>query len=48
MRQIDVIAEKVPGTALLKLPKCGHSPHRDQEAVVLDALAAFVSRASGS
>ena len=48
MRQIDVIAEKVPGTALLKLPKCGHSPHRDQEAAVLDALAAFVSRASGS
>ena len=48
MRQIDLIAEKVPGTALLKLRKCGHSPHRDQEAAVLDALAAFVSRASGS
>jgi pimeloyl-ACP methyl ester carboxylesterase len=48
MRQIEVIAEKVPGTQLLKLPQCGHSPHRDQEAAVLDALAAFVSRASGS
>ncbi|MDE1543796.1 alpha/beta hydrolase [Dechloromonas agitata] len=48
MRQIDVIAEKVPGTQLLKLAKCGHSPQRDQEAAVLDALAAFVSRASGS
>jgi len=48
MRQIDVIAEQVPGTELLKLPKCGHSPQRDQEALVLDALAAFVSRASGS
>ena len=47
MRQIDVIAEQVPGTELLKLPKCGHSPQRDQEALVLDALAAFVSRASG-
>uniref|UniRef100_Q47C71 Alpha/beta hydrolase fold protein n=1 Tax=Dechloromonas aromatica (strain RCB) TaxID=159087 RepID=Q47C71_DECAR len=48
MRQIEVIAEQVPGTSLLKLPKCGHSPQRDQEALVLDALAAFVSRASGS
>ena len=48
MRQIDVIAEQVPGTQLLKLPRCGHSPHRDQEAAVLDALAAFVRRASGS
>ena len=48
MRQIDVIAEQVPGTKLLKLPRCGHSPHRDQEAAVLDALAAFISRLSGS
>lgn len=48
MRQIDVIAEKVPGTELLKLPKCGHSPQRDQEAAVLAAIAAFVSRAKGS
>ena len=48
MRQIDAIAEQVPGTQLLKLPRCGHSPHRDQEAAVLDALAAFVGRVSGS
>lgn len=48
MRQIEVIAEKVPGTQLLKLAKCGHSPQRDQEAAVLEAIAAFVSRLSGS
>ena len=48
MRQIDVIGERVPGTELVKLAQCGHSPHRDQEAAVLDALAAFVRRASGS
>jgi pimeloyl-ACP methyl ester carboxylesterase len=50
MRQIEVIAEKVPGTQLLKLPNCGHSPQRDQEAVVLAALVAFLSvnRAKGS
>jgi len=48
MRQIEVIAENVSGTQLVKLPQCGHSPHRDQEAAVLDALAAFVIRVSGS
>lgn len=48
MRQIDVIAERVPGAELLKLAKCGHSPQRDQEAAVLAALTAFVRRASGS
>jgi pimeloyl-ACP methyl ester carboxylesterase len=44
MRQIEVIAEQVPGTELLKLPDCGHSPHRDQEAAVLAALSAFIDR----
>lgn len=44
LRQIEVIAERVPGTALLKLPDCGHSPHRDQPEAVLAALAAFVQR----
>lgn len=44
MRQIDAIAERLPATQLLKLPACGHSPQRDQEAAVLEALAAFVAR----
>jgi pimeloyl-ACP methyl ester carboxylesterase len=44
MRQIEVIAEQVPGTQLLKLPNCGHTPQRDQEAAVLAALLAFVDR----
>ncbi|PKO88468.1 MAG: alpha/beta hydrolase [Betaproteobacteria bacterium HGW-Betaproteobacteria-10] len=48
LRQIDVIAEKVPGTQRLKLPHCGHTPQRDQEAAVLAALLEFISRASGS
>ena len=47
LRQIDVIAERVPGTRLLKLPQCGHAPHRDQEAQVLEALAAFVGSLTG-
>lgn len=48
IRQIEVIGEVVPGAEVLKLPACGHSPQRDQEAAVLSALAAFVSRCSGS
>ena len=48
MRQIDVIAERVADATLLKLPACGHSPHRDQPAAVLGALDAFVRRLSGS
>ena len=42
MRQIDFIAERLPGTQLLKLAQCGHTPQRDQEAVVLEALTRFV------
>jgi pimeloyl-ACP methyl ester carboxylesterase len=44
LRQIDLIAEKVSGTQLLKLQNCGHTPHRDQEIPVLDALRYFVNR----
>ncbi len=43
MRQIEVIAEKVPGARLFGLANCGHSPQRDQEAAVLAAIAGFVS-----
>ncbi|MDR2838271.1 MAG: alpha/beta hydrolase [Azonexus sp.] len=44
MRQIEAIAEQIPGGArLLKLADCGHSPQRDREAAVLAALAGFVA-----
>lgn len=42
LRQIDVIAERVPGARLLKLSPCGHAPFKDQEGRVLAALADFV------
>jgi pimeloyl-ACP methyl ester carboxylesterase len=48
LRQIEVIAEHVSGARLLKLPDCGHSPHRDQETLVLAALAEFVNRVASS
>lgn len=47
MRQIDAIAEQVPGTQRIKLPNCGHTPQRDQEAAVLAALVDFIKRVSG-
>jgi pimeloyl-ACP methyl ester carboxylesterase len=41
MAQIDGIAQVVPATRLLKLPACGHSPHRDQPEQVIAACQAF-------
>ena len=47
MRQIDVIAEQVPDTILLKLSRCGHSPHRDQPALALWAADTLVRQVAG-
>lgn len=44
MRQVDRIAELVPGSELLKLAECGHSPHRDQPDKVIAATLRWVSR----
>ena len=43
MAQIDAIAERVPRTRLLKLERCGHSPHRDQPDQVIAAVFDFVA-----
>ena len=45
MAQIDDIATAVPHAQRLKLPACGHSPHRDQGEAVSQAVADFLSRA---
>jgi pimeloyl-ACP methyl ester carboxylesterase len=42
LAQIHDIAKVVPHAQLLKLPDCGHSPHRDQPEAVAQALAAFI------
>ena len=43
LAQLDAIAEVAPGPMQrLVLAACGHSPHRDQETAVLDAIAGFV------
>lgn len=43
MAQIDEIAAHAPQTKLLKLPACGHSPHKDQPKTVNQAIARFLS-----
>jgi pimeloyl-ACP methyl ester carboxylesterase len=45
MAQIDGIAAAVPGTRLLKLSQCGHSPHRDQPQALVEATQAFLNPA---
>ena len=46
LAQIDDIAAAVPHTQRVKLPQCGHSPHRDQPEAVTEAIMAFwVNRA---
>ena len=42
MAQVDDLAAAVPHARTLKLPACGHSPHRDQPAAVNQAIAAFL------
>jgi pimeloyl-ACP methyl ester carboxylesterase len=42
MAQLDAIARLVPHARLLKLPACGHSPHRDQPAALTEAVTAFL------
>lgn len=47
LRQLDVLRERVPGgAALLRLPRCGHSPHRDAEGAVLRMLTDWVAQLS--
>ena len=42
MAQIDDIASAVPHAQRLKLPQCGHSPHRDQPETVARAIGDFL------
>jgi pimeloyl-ACP methyl ester carboxylesterase len=42
MAQIDAIARLVPHARVLRLPACGHSPHRDQPVALTGAVVAFL------
>lgn len=42
LAQVRGIVRRVPQTELLQLPRCGHSPHRDQPALLVDAVTRFM------
>jgi pimeloyl-ACP methyl ester carboxylesterase len=43
MQQVLGIRDRLPGTEILALPACGHSPHRDQPQAVIDAVQRFIA-----
>lgn len=48
MAQLEAIARQTGGPVrLLRLADCKHSPHRDQPAVVIEALSRFLGRLDG-
>jgi pimeloyl-ACP methyl ester carboxylesterase len=46
MEQVDRIGRAIPHARILKLAQCGHSPHRDRAAEVLEAVRRLVERAT--
>jgi len=48
MAQVDAIARQAGGPVeVLKLERCGHSPHKDQPEIVAAAIIGFVKRCCG-
>jgi len=47
LEQLRAIQRRVPGTQILALDDCRHSPHRDQPERLLQAVVAFIESASG-
>ncbi len=43
LEQIESIKRHAAQVKLLKLPKCGHSPHRDHPDIVLSAIVSFLA-----
>ena len=43
LAQVEAIQRHVPATQSLIFPRCGHSPHRDQGSLTLDAISKFVA-----
>jgi pimeloyl-ACP methyl ester carboxylesterase len=48
MAQVDRLAGRAPHARVVKLAQCGHSPHRDQPARVIEAVADFVRSANAT
>jgi pimeloyl-ACP methyl ester carboxylesterase len=47
LEQVRGIARRVRGTRLLELPGCGHAPHREQPAAVIEAVRHFFATDAG-
>lgn len=43
LEQVRGIARRVPQARLIEIPECGHSPHKDQPEVVIEAVKAFIA-----
>ena len=41
--QVKAIQAQVPGTEIMMLPNCKHSPHRDQPEATLERMAEFAA-----
>jgi pimeloyl-ACP methyl ester carboxylesterase len=48
VRQIEAIQARIPSTQVLLLPRCRHSPHRDQPEATLERVAEFVRKSAYS
>ncbi len=48
LAQVESIQRHVPDAGILELGDCRHSPHKDQPAVTLEAITAFVDRVTGA
>jgi pimeloyl-ACP methyl ester carboxylesterase len=42
LEQIRAVARRLPKTRLLVIPECGHSPHRDQPALLAREAGRFI------
>jgi pimeloyl-ACP methyl ester carboxylesterase len=43
LEQIRALARRLPGTRLLEIAACGHSPHRDQPEIVIREAGRFIA-----
>jgi pimeloyl-ACP methyl ester carboxylesterase len=44
LEQVRGIVRRLPATRLIELADCGHSPHRDQPARLVEEVARFIDR----
>ncbi|HEY2189614.1 MAG TPA: alpha/beta hydrolase [Caldimonas sp.] len=45
LEQIRAVARHIPGTRLVAIPRCGHSPHRDQPEALMREAGRFIASA---